>query len=334
MIGQSIEKTLPERFRANHEQKIAQFRQSDARTRRMSERDDIVGLRKDGTEFPAEASVSKLIIGGEQIFNVMLHDITRRKLAEREILDAKEIAEAASRTKSEFLANMSHELRTPLNAVLGFSEIMLNESFGPLPNKQYKEYTADIHHAGTHLLELINDVLDVSKIEAGALELSEGVVDMGTVIRASMRFIKERANRKSLQIDEITAPDLPLIRGDERAIKQIALNLLSNAVKFTDNGGAVSIRCDGDSKAGMTLTVTDNGVGIARSDIEKVQEPFGQVGTTQTKKHKGTGLGLPLAKKLAELHNAVFELESEIGKGTTVRVCFPPERCMVAAVDK
>jgi PAS domain S-box-containing protein len=326
MIGELIDKIIPERFRTSHVEKMAGFRESSVDTRRMTERSSIFGLRKDGTEFPAEASVTKLVIGEEQIFNVMLHDITQRQRIEREMLEAREVAEAASRTKSEFLANMSHELRSPLNAVLGFSEIISSEVYGPLHNEKYKEYAGDIHSAGVHLLELIDDVLDVSKIEAGALELAEGEMDMNLIVRATLRLIKERAFKKSVSFDVVVAPDLPLVRGDERAIKQILLNLLSNSVKFTDAGGSISINCECNPLGGVTFAVTDTGVGIAASDIEKVMEPFGQVADADTREHAGTGLGLPLARKLAELHDAVFELESEIGKGTTVRVSLPPER--------
>jgi len=327
-IGLSIDMFMPARFRQGHARKMVEFGESGDDTRRMSEREGIICCRKDGTEFPAEASVSKLTIGDDQIFNVILHDISQRKRVEHEVLEAKETAEAASRTKTEFLANMSHELRTPLNAILGFSEIIIGESFGPLQNKRYKEYAEDIHNSGVHLLELINDVLDVSKIEAGALKLTEGILDMDGVVSSALRYVKERAFTKSVQISVDIEPALPLIRGDERAVKQIVLNILSNSIKFTNPGGVISVKGECDENGRVCLTIADTGVGIASSDLKTVLEPFGQVGAVDTRRNEGTGLGLPLAKSLAELHNAVFELDSTLGEGTTVSIRFPKDRCV------
>ncbi|MBC8240063.1 MAG: PAS domain S-box protein [Alphaproteobacteria bacterium] len=292
----------------------------------MSERNDIVGLRKDGSEFPAEASVSRLETGDNILFNVILRDISDRKRIEREITQAKELAEAASSAKSQFLAGMSHELRTPLNAIIGFSEIMAGESFGPLGSEQYKEYATDIHNSGILLLDLISDVLDLSKIEAGAMELTEGVVSLNETLRSTLRLVHKRAETNSLHIATNLDPASPLIRGDERAIKQIVLNLLSNGAKFTGEGGTITVSSQTESDGGVSLTVADTGIGIAPADIAKVLEPFGQVGSVQIQAHQGTGLGLPIAKRLTEMHDATFELESEVGVGTTVKLRFPKER--------
>ncbi|MBC8158149.1 MAG: PAS domain S-box protein [Alphaproteobacteria bacterium] len=330
ILGRSLEMLIPKRFRNGHVQNIAGFVASGAQSQRMSERNGIFGLRKDGSEFPAEASVSKFEAGDERFFSVILRDVTERKRIEREIIQSKELAEAASRAKSEFLANMSHELRTPLNAILGFSEVMTRETFGPLGSKKYNEYAADIHNSGSLLLDLISDVLDLSKIEAGALDLTEGVVDLNEAVRSVLRMGQERAARKSLHIDTNLDPTLPAIRGDERAIKQIVLNLLSNCTKFTAEGGAITFSSEIDPDGGVSLIVTDTGIGIAHADIPKVLEPFGQVGSPHTRGYEGTGLGLPLAKRLTEMHDAIFELESEPGVGTTVRLRFPPERIIRA----
>jgi len=326
VLGRSVDMLMPEEFRDGHARNMAGFSASGIQSRRMSERDGIAGLRKDGSKFPAEASVSRLEIGDNILFNVILRDVSDRKRIEREITQAKELAEAANSAKSQFLAGMSHELRTPLNAIIGFSEIMAGESFGPLGSKQYKEYATDIHNSGTLLLDLISDVLDLSKIEAGAMELTEGVVSLNETLRSTLRLVHERAETNSLHIATNLDPASPLIRGDERAIKQILLNLLSNSTKFTGEGGTITVSSQTESDGGVSLTVADTGIGIAPSDLAKVLEPFAQVGSAQIRAHQGTGLGLPIAKRLTEMHDATFELESEVGVGTTVKLGFPKER--------
>jgi len=253
-------------------------------------------------------------------------DVSERKRIERELVQSKEYAEAANSAKSEFLANMSHELRTPLNAILGFSEVMRRESFGPLGSERYKEYASDIHNSGALLLDLISDVLDLSRIEAGAVSLAEGAVVLNRVVDSTVRMIRDRAERKSIKIDTDFDPRSPVILGDERAIKQIMLNLLSNCTKFTDEGGAITISSKIEIDGRVLVTVADNGIGIAAADITKALEPFGQISNPRTRKHEGTGLGLPFSKKLTELHDAAFELESRVGFGTTVKLRFPQER--------
>jgi PAS domain S-box-containing protein len=283
---------------------------------------------KDGHEVWVSTNAHYFYDDDGKVFGVegTARDISDRKRVEREILRAKESAESASNAKSQFLANMSHELRTPLNAILGFSEIMATESFGPLGSEKYKEYANDIHSSGTLLLDLISDVLDLSRIEAGALDLTEGAVNLNEALYATLRVVRERAERKSLRINTNFDPSTPIVIGDERAIKQIALNLLSNCTKFTSEGGTVTVSSETDPHGRISLAVADTGIGIAAADIPKVLEPFGQIGNASTREHEGTGLGLPFAKKLAELHNAAFELKSELGVGTTVTVRFPPER--------
>ena len=325
-LGQSIEMLMPARFRNDHARNIAEFGNSGVLSRRMSERGGIFGLCKDGSEFPAEASVSRLETDHGVFFNVILRDVTDRKRIENELIEAKLLAEVASGAKSEFLAGMSHELRTPMNAILGFSEVMASESFGPLGSERYKEYANDIHASGALLLDLINDVLDLSKIEAGALELAADVVDLNATLRSALRLVNERAERKLVRIDTRLDPSEPTLRGDERALKQIALNLLSNSVKFTAEGGVVTLVTESQSDGGILLIVADTGIGIALTDIPKVLEPFGQIESARTRGHEGTGLGLSIAKRLTEMLDATFELESEPGVGTTIRLRFPPER--------
>ncbi|WP_162913134.1 PAS-domain containing protein [Rhodospirillaceae bacterium SYSU D60014] len=253
-------------------------------------------------------------------------DITERKRTERELMAAKDQAELANRAKTEFLANISHELRTPLNAVLGFSEIMKDELFGPVGCEAYRGYVQDIHLSGSLLLELINDILDLSKIEAGKFELNEEHVELDELFASVLRIIRERAQAAGLSITVDIEPGLPAVRADKRALKQILLNLLSNAVKFTPSGGSITLKADRDSDGALRLSVMDTGIGIATEDIPQAMSVFGQVDSTLARKYNGTGLGLPLSRALTELHRGSLQLASQPGIGTAVSVCLPPER--------
>ena len=250
-----------------------------------------------------------------------------RQLAQH-LAQARDEASAASKTKSDFLANMSHELRTPLNAVIGFSEIMSGELLGPVGTPQYKQYAADIHDSGTHLLSLINDILDLSKIEAGRMELHEERVDFAAIVESAVRVIGERAAEAKLALEVDLEDGFPRLYVDDRAHKQILLNLLSNAVKFTKPGGLITICARQAGKDGVTISVTDSGLGMEAGDIEKALAPFGQIDSSMTRKHAGSGLGLPLVKSLVELHGGRLRIDSEPGKGTCVSFTLPPERVL------
>jgi two-component system cell cycle sensor histidine kinase PleC len=239
-------------------------------------------------------------------------------------------AEAANVAKSRFLATMSHELRTPLNAILGFSEVMKSEILGPMENKSYKEYAGNIHDSGRHLLHLINEILDLSRIEAGRYELQEQPVRLIDVAEDCHRLLKLRAESKGLDIALELDQDLPQIWVDERAIRQICLNLLSNALKFTPKGGRITLRLAATGDGGQMLSVKDTGPGIPKDEIPKVLQAFGQGSLAHQTAEGGTGLGLPIVQNLVELHGGKFELRSELRRGTEALVMLPKGRVMAA----
>ena len=239
-------------------------------------------------------------------------------------------AEAASRAKSEFLAAMSHELRTPLNAVIGFSEMISSQTFGPVGNDKYREYAEDIRGAGTHLLDLVSDILDLAKIESGTEELHEEEADIEKLLHSVLSLVKSRAAEKEIQIKPVIPEDLPLIRADSRKLKQIMVNLMSNAIKFTDPGGEVTLKV-WHSKDGFAFQIIDTGIGIAPENIPKALSQFGQVDRGIGRTHEGTGLGLPLAKALVQSHGGSLDLQSRLEEGTTVTVRLPSMRTIERA---
>ena len=242
---------------------------------------------------------------------------------------AKEEADAASRTKSEFLANMSHELRTPLNAVMGFSEVIKNELFGPVGVAQYKQYADDIYESGAHLLAIINDILDLSKVEAGKFDLNETEVQVPELCRSVIHIVKGRADEAGIMLIKRIPENPPYLVADPRSLKQMLLNLMSNAIKFTPSGGTVDLVATVGDDGGFRFDIRDTGVGIAPEHFATVLSPFGQVDTAHARDHQGTGLGLPLVRAFIEMHGGRIEIESEMGEGTTVSLFFPPERTQI-----
>ncbi len=245
----------------------------------------------------------------------------------RELEMARKEAESANRAKSEFLANMSHELRTPLNAVIGFSEIMRDAKFGPL-SERYREYSADIFNSGTHLLAVVNQILDLAKIEAGQLRLDESDIAFGRLASGCMTLVQEKALRNGISLSLDLAPVLPPLRGDETRIRQILLNLLSNAVKFTERGGSVTLSARIDPDGAFEFAIADTGIGMTETDLVTAFLPFHQIESNLARRHEGTGLGLPLARTLAEQHGGTLTLESKPGVGTTARLRLPPGRVL------
>lgn len=260
------------------------------------------------------------------VYIYTFRDISDRKQGEQAQKRATEVATAANRAKTEFLANMSHELRTPLNAIIGFSDIMKGELMGPLGAEQYREYIRDINGSGQHLLEVVNDILDMSKIESGEMTLIEDDIRIQNVIDASKRLVEERANAADLTLETDIADNLPELVADERLVKQMLLNLLTNAIKFTPAEGVVTVgaRCAEDET--VVVWVRDTGIGIDIADFDKILEPFGQADASLSREYEGTGLGLPLVKSMIELHQGRLEMDSTPGEGTEVRLRFPRER--------
>ena len=252
-------------------------------------------------------------------------DITEKVLAERAVHDAKATAEAANIAKSQFLANMSHELRTPLNAILGFSEVLENGIAGPLQSRQ-AEYVGLIRQSGEHLLHLINEILDLARIDAGRLDLHEEVIEPSKLVASAIALVEDPAAAGLLKLTVEVEEDMPALRADRTRLTEILLNLLSNAIKFTELGGAINVLVRCTKEGGAAFVVRDNGRGMTEDEIEIALERFGQVDGGLARQHEGSGLGLPLARKLAELHGGSLTLQSQKGRGTTATVVLPSSR--------
>ncbi len=284
---------------------------------------EVIGRVQTGGLVPLFMTIGRI---SASKFCAVLRDITQWKRAEEELTNAKRSAENASSQKSDFLAKISHEIRTPLNAIIGFSEVMMEERFGAVGSERYKEYLRDIHISGTHIMSLVNDLLDLSKIEAGKLDLSFEAVALNEVMRECVALMQPQANRERIIIRTSLSSSLPAVVADSRSVRQIVLNLLSNAIKFNTAGGQVIVSTIYEDTGEVALRVRDTGPGMSEDDISKALEPFRQLHTARP--GRGTGLGLPLTKALVEANRAAFRIDSTVGQGTLVQVTFPSTRVL------
>ena len=295
----------------------------------LNDGSEIVGLERQGGLIPLFVTIGQLGDEGDK-YCAVFRDITPWKKAEEELIAARREAEHASAAKSDFLAKISHEIRTPLNAIIGFSEVMMQERFGPIGNDRYKQYLQDIHSSGGHLISLLNDLLDLSKIEAGKLELSFASVDLNELTQQCVSLMQPQANRERIIIRTSLSPRLPQVMADARSVRQIVLNLLSNSIKFTGAGGQVIVSTAVTDAGEVVLRVRDTGIGMSDKDIATALEPFRQVATATHGQAGGTGLGLPLTKALAEANHATFHIKSAPNEGTLVEIAFRGTRLLAA----
>jgi PAS domain S-box-containing protein len=309
LIGKEVELLIPARFRDHHPDFRKMFF-TKPQTRSMGAGRDLFAMRKDGTEFPVEIGLNPIESPDGSMVLASIIDITERKIQE------------ANRLKSDFLANMSHELRTPLNAVLGFSELLIDKKVGELNDKQV-EYLRDIHASGSHLLQLINDVLDIAKIESGKMQLSVESFAVSEVIEGLMNGLKPIADKKHVVILQELSPEIKRITIDKNKFRQILYNLLSNAIKFNREGGTVTIKTSKHGSHSFLLTIRDTGIGIEEQNLKKLFIPFVQLDSGITRQHEGSGLGLALTKNIVELHHGEISIQSKIGAGSTFSVILP-----------
>ncbi len=289
----------------------------------LDEGREVSGRGRAGATIPLFMTMGQVTGGADKLVAVF-RNIAPWKKAEDDLLSAKRQAERASSAKSDFLAKISHEIRTPLNAIIGFSEVMIEERFGPIGNDRYQQYLKDIHTSGEHLVSLLNDLLDLSKIEAGKLDLNFTSIDLNELTQQCVALMQPQASRERIIIRTALSSALPPVLADARSVRQIALNLLSNSIKFTGAGGQVIVSTAVNDSGEVVLRVRDTGVGMSEKDIAIALEPFRQLATSARFGSGGTGLGLPLTKALAEANRATFSIKSAVNAGTLIEVAFPP----------
>ena len=293
-------------------------------SRRLLSGADLRLKRPDGEKQIAHVTVAPLSeIVAAPMFLAVLEDVTSHHETLRLLMNELDTAKLESAQKSQFLANVGHELRTPLNAIIGFSEIMKDQRLGPLDNERYRQYAKDIHHSGHLLLSLINDLLDLSKVQAGKLKLQFADINLRTIVEQSVRLVQPQAQKKKVKLRLVVPPVLPLVKADARSLEQVVLNLLTNAIKFTEESGEVAISIATAQDGTLDLRVEDTGIGMSADELDRAMKPFEQIDSTVAKPEKGTGLGLPLAKALTEANHAQFTIHSVPRQGTSVALSFP-----------
>jgi PAS domain S-box-containing protein len=312
----------PESHRAAHDYLDGLMREGVASV--LNDGREVIGRVQQGGLIPLFMTIGPIAEGK---FCIVFRDVTQWKRAEEDLTNAKREAEKASSAKSDVLAKVSHEIRTPLNAIIGFAEVMMEERFGPIGNERYRQYLKDIRTSGEHVMSLVNDLLDLSKIEAGKLELTFVSVNLNDLVQQCVAIMQPQANRERIIIRTSLLPTLPPVVADERSIRQIVLNLVSNSIKFTGAGGQVIVSTALTDQGEAVLRVRDTGIGMSEKEIETALEPFRQVATSG-RSGLGTGLGLPLTKVLAEANRASFTIKSAIDAGTLVEIAFPATRVL------
>ncbi|HLG18697.1 MAG TPA: response regulator, partial [Bdellovibrionota bacterium] len=330
VIGQSLDVLIPERFRSVHHDHVRRFGDTGVTSRRMGVLGDIFGLRGDGEEFPAEASISQVQTEGERLFTVILRDISDRKRQEAverrsmELIEQNRLIQEANRLKSEFLANMSHELRTPLNSVIGFAEILHDGKVGAMTPEQ-AEYLGDILVSGRHLLTLINDVLDLAKVESGKLEFHPTRIDVRTIVLEVLDVLRAQSAGKRLKVKSDVSKTVQEVVVDAGKLKQVLYNFLSNAIKFTPEGGTITVRVLPQDDPSFRIEVEDDGIGISQDNQRKLFLEFQQIDSGIGKKYQGTGLGLALTKKIVQAQGGHVGAKSTPGKGSLFYAVLPKE---------
>lgn len=287
---------------------------------------EVIGREAQGRFIPLFMTIGRL--PNDSGFCAVVRDITQWKRAEEELTQARAVAERSSSQKTDFLARISHEIRTPLNAIIGFSELMVDEKFGPVANDRYRDYLRDINRSGNHVLSLVNDLLDISKIEAGQQEMDYEAVSLNDTLAETVAMMQPQANRERVIIRSSFASRLPEIVADRRSIRQIALNVLSNAVRYTQAGGQVIVSTSYETSGDIVMRVRDTGIGMSQAEIEQALKPFKQINSLKRSRGDGTGLGLPLTKAMVEANRARFAIASTPGEGTLVEVTFPSTRVL------
>ena len=328
MLWSRIDRLIPDIGRVLQDGELAVYQPGGEARGVGAVREAMAARGDDGSRFPIELSVNAVETGGRRVFIGIIRDITGRKRIESDLIAAKEAAESADRAKSTFLQVMSHELRTPLNAVIGFAQVIEMRLLGAVEVGRYVEYAGSIRQSGEHLLAIIDDILDITTIEAGGLRLSESFVDPSALVGEALNLVAIQAGKCGVPIHIEMEDGLPPLSGDALRLRQVLVNLLSNAVKFSRMGDTVVIRARRGDAGGLALSVTDTGIGIAAEDIPKALIPFAQVDQSMSRRYEGLGLGLSISKRLVEAHGGTLRIDSAPGQGTTVTMDLPPKRIM------